>query len=164
MKRLLVFVLLGLVSFACAPPQEDATAVRKQIEAMTEKAERDLIAGTWDSTLVHYTDDAVSMPDHEPIIRGKAALKKHSLEMLGMGMKFTKVEFTTTDVTVRGSLAFEIGTFAMTLDIPNVGVVDEQGKYLTIYEKVADGSWKIKVETWNTDKMPGMPGMPGGGS
>jgi hypothetical protein len=26
-----------------------------------------------------------------------------------------------------------------------------------VYERVADGSLKIKVETWNTDVMPPMP-------
>jgi ketosteroid isomerase-like protein len=28
---------------------------------------------------------------------------------------------------------------------------EDQGKYLTIWEKQSDGSLKIKVEMWNTD-------------
>jgi ketosteroid isomerase-like protein len=35
--------------------------------------------------------------------------------------------------------------------------MEDTGKYLTLWEKQADGSLKIKVETWNTDKNPMMP-------
>ena len=157
MKRLMLFALLGMVSFACAPPQEDVGAVRKQIESVNDKLERDLVAGVFDTTLVHYMDDAISMPDHSRILRGKKALRENGLEMQKMGLKFTKVEFTTTDVEVKGPVAIEVGTYSMTMEVPVVGEVLDQGKYLTIYEKAPDGSWKIKYETWNTDKMPEMP-------
>jgi hypothetical protein len=32
--------------------------------------------------------------------------------------------------------------------------ISDKGKYLTIYERDANGSLKIKVETWNTDLNP----------
>jgi len=32
--------------------------------------------------------------------------------------------------------------------------MDDQGKYLTIWEKQKDGSMKVKVETWNSDADP----------
>jgi ketosteroid isomerase-like protein len=30
----------------------------------------------------------------------------------------------------------------------------DHGKYLTIYQKQKDGSWKIKADMWNTDLNP----------
>jgi hypothetical protein len=38
------------------------------------------------------------------------------------------------------------------------GEIEDAGKYLTIYERDADGALKIKVETWNTDVNPMMMG------
>jgi ketosteroid isomerase-like protein len=131
--------------------------VRKDIEAITEKSEKDLMAGIIDTTLAQYTDDAVSLPNHQPMMKGKQSIRQNMLQMMGMGMKFPMVEFTTTDVQVSGNFAFEIGTYKMTIEMPGMGSMTDEGKYLTIYERAADGSWKIKVETWNTDKQPPMP-------
>ena len=36
--------------------------------------------------------------------------------------------------------------------VPNDVV--EEGKYLTVWEKQADGSLKVKLETWNSDTNP----------
>ena len=32
--------------------------------------------------------------------------------------------------------------------------ITDEGKYLTIYERDAEGKLKIKVETWNSDHDP----------
>jgi ketosteroid isomerase-like protein len=128
---------------------------------MSEKSEKDMMAGVFDTTLANYADNAVSMPNNGPMLKGKAAIKEYFQKEMGMGMKFTKVDFTTVDVQVSGSFAVETGTYSMTIEMPamaNMPPIQDEGKYLTVYEKAADGSWKIKVETWNTNKMPPMPG------
>ena len=157
MKTTIAFVLCTLLLCSCAPPPPDVAQVRKEIEAITEKAEKDMIGGVVDTTMSQYTDDAISMPNFEPIIRGKAALKESYRKMTAMGVKFPKVEITTTDVQVSGSYAYEIGTFNMVVQVPGMPEMPSVGKYLTVYERAADGSWKIKVETWNTDARPSMP-------
>jgi ketosteroid isomerase-like protein len=157
MKRMTWFVPMAVLLFACAPPQEDVASVRKTIEEMTKKSERDLIAGVIDTALAHYAEDVVSMPNNEPMVKGKDALRERTRQMIGMGMTFSKVTFTTLDVQVSGSLAYELGTFAMTFTMPPSGELSEAGKYLTIYERATDGTWKVKVETWNADEQPGGP-------
>jgi len=157
MKAAILVALCALFLVSCAPPPPDVAEVRKAIEAITEKAEKDMVNGTMDSTMSAYTDDAVSMPNYEPIMRGKAAFKESYRKMMAMGIKFPKAEFTTTDVQVGGTFAYEIGTFNMVVQIPGMPEIPSSGKYLTVYEHAADGSWKIKVETWNADAMPSMP-------
>jgi ketosteroid isomerase-like protein len=157
MKMAILFLFCCFLLVSCAPPPPDVAQVRKYIEELTKKAEKEMLAGTMDTTLAQYTDDAVSMPDHEPIVKGKGALKEYFHQMMKSGVKFTKVSFTTTDVQVSGSFAFEIGTFAMTMQMPGMPEISEEGKYLTVYEHAPDGSWKIKVETWNTNVPPPMP-------
>jgi ketosteroid isomerase-like protein len=157
MKTACAIALSTFLLCSCAPPQPDIAQVRKAIEAITEKSEKDMLNGTIDSTMSQYTEDAISMPNFEPIIRGKEGLKESYKKMAAMGVKFPKVEFTTTDVQVGGAFAYEIGTYNMVVQMPGVPDIPSSGKYLTVYERAADGSWKIKVETWNSDAMPSMP-------
>jgi uncharacterized protein (TIGR02246 family) len=157
MKLIIPLMLCCLILVSCAPPPPDVAQVRKDIEAMTKKAEKDLLAGVMDTTLAQYTDDAISLPEHGPMLKGKKALREYSQEMMKSGTKFTKVDFTTMDVQVSGSYAYEIGTYAMTIQMPGMPEVSDVGKYLTLYERARDGSWKIKVETWNTNVPPPMP-------
>jgi ketosteroid isomerase-like protein len=157
MKTACAIALCAFLLCSCAPPPSDVAQVRKTIEAMTEKSEKDMLNGTVDSTMSQYTEDAISMPNFEPIIKGKYALKESYKKMVAMGVKFPKVEFMTTDVQVAGTFAYEVGTFNMVVQMPGVPDMPSSGKYLTVYERAADGSWKIKVETWNSDAMPSMP-------
>ncbi len=157
MKTLTAILLCGLIFASCSPAPPDVAKARKDIEAITQKAANDMMSGKFDTTLTQYTDDAVSMPNFEPMVRGKVALKEYSKRMIAMGMKFTKVEFKTVDVQVSGSFAFEIGTFTMAFQMPGMSEMNEEGKYLTVYERAADGTWKIKVETWNANQPPTAP-------
>lgn len=155
--KIAFLVLAALVVVSCAPPPPDVAALRKQIDEMMEKGEKDMVAGTMDTTLAQYTDDAVSMPNYGPMLKGKAAIKDYFIKMMSMGIKFTKVDFVTHDVMVGGKYVYETGTYSMTLQIPAMPEMTEEGKYLTVYELGSDGKLRIKVETWNTNTMPPMP-------
>ncbi|NJK85592.1 MAG: hypothetical protein HC906_06145 [Bacteroidales bacterium] len=49
----------------------------------------------------------------------------------------------------------EIGTYEIKLTVPGMeNEVQDNGKYLTIWEQQNDGSLKIKTEIWNTDTNP----------
>ncbi len=152
---LLLFCLLFL--FSCAPPTPNVADVRKAIDAMNAKGIKDLLAGTMDTTLAQYVDDAISMPNNGPFLKGKKAIKEYYQGMFASGIKFTKVNFVTDNVQVSGPYAYEVGTYTMTLQIPVVGEMSDAGKYLTVYEHAPDGAWKIKVETWNTNTVPPAP-------
>lgn len=161
MQRIVILFLLAVLVCSCASPQPDVAQVRKTIEAMSQKSAKDLVAGTWDTTLALFTDDAISMPNFMPIARGKHAIKEEYKQMMNGGMKFLTVDFKTTDVHVSGDFAFEVGTYTMTMEVPSMGKIDDAGKYLTVYQRSPDGTWKTKVETWNNDKPPTMPGSAG---
>ena len=63
----------------------------------------------------------------------------------------------TLEVLSDGDLAYEIGTYKVNMTIPGMpNTMDDNGKYLTVWQKQDDGSWKMKVETWNSDNNPWM--------
>lgn len=156
--KVALLVLVACVLVSCAPTPPDVASLRKQIDALLEKGEKDMLANTMDTTLAQYADDAISLPNNGPMLKGKAAIKEYFAMMMTTGIKFTQVDFVTHDVQAGGKYVYEVGTYSMTMQIPGMGETTDAGKYLTVYEIGADGKLKIKVETWNTNTMPPMPG------
>lgn len=156
MRTLLVLSLSAVLFASCAKPvpPPDLTKIRAEVEALVAKSAADMVGGTMDTTLAQYASDAISMPNNGPMLRGKAAIKDYYGKMMSMGMTFSDVKFTTVEVSAGGQYVYEVGTYAMTMNMPNMGSMTDQGKYLTVYEREGEGSLKIKVETWNTDVMP----------
>jgi ketosteroid isomerase-like protein len=104
----------------------------------------------------NYSNDVISMPSYEPMLRGIEACKQSYKKMTEAGMKMTAFKSTVTDIMQSGNFIVDIGTYEITMTIPQMGDMpwSDHGKYMTIWEKQDDGSLKIKVETWNSDVNP----------
>ena len=71
-------------------------------------------------------------------------------------MKITAFETVNTDIMVSGDLVIDIGTYNITMTLPQMGDQpwNDHGKYMTIWEMQEDGSLLAVAETWNTDTNP----------
>ena len=103
----------------------------------------------------YYAEDAISLPNNQPIIRGKQAIKQNFDQAIQAGVKFDSFVSTPTDVIIDGKTIVEVGTYVLKASVPGAPIEDK-GKYATVWEIQKDGSYKIKVETWNTDISPQM--------
>jgi uncharacterized protein (TIGR02246 family) len=96
-----------------------------------------------------YTDDAVSMPDHHTAIVGKAAIQQY---LQGIFAQYTaNLTITPGDTEITGDLAHEHGTFSTTVT-PKAGgnAMTDNGNYLVVLKRQADGSWKIHHDIDNS--------------
>ena len=51
-----------------------------------------------------------------------------------------------------GDMVYSQGTYTMTMTNPKTKKpMTDKGKYLTVYSKQADGSWKAVADTFNSD-------------
>jgi len=57
----------------------------------------------------------------------------------------------TEDVMVGGGVAVETGTFEWMLQPKSGAAVKDKGKYLTVWKRQPDGTWKIVRDINNTD-------------
>jgi ketosteroid isomerase-like protein len=156
MRVLVLLTLTALLVASCSQPPDHAK-IKTEVESILAKATADMVAGTIDTTMSQYADDPYSLPNNGPLLHGKAAIKEYFSKMMAMGMKFKEVKFTNIEVTAGGTYVNDIGTYEMVMEIPGMGSMTDKGKYITIYERAADGKLKIKYETWNNDTMPPMP-------
>jgi ketosteroid isomerase-like protein len=53
-----------------------------------------------------------------------------------------------------GDLGYTIGAYEMTFNDPTGKTVSDKGKYVTVWKKQKDGSWKVLLDVFNTDLPP----------
>jgi uncharacterized protein (TIGR02246 family) len=129
---------------------EDEAAVRA-LDAAWARASS---AGDGNAVAALYTSDATVLPPMEPIRQGEAA-KKYWVDVTNSFSGPT--ELTTTAVGGRGDLAYAVGTYRSTLTPKKAGakpLPTEEGKYLEVLKKQADGSWKIVYDMWSPNAPP----------
>jgi len=129
---------------------EDEAAVRA-LDAAWARASS---AGDANAVAALYTSDATVLPPMEPMRQGEAA-KKYWVDVTNSFSGPT--ELTTTAVGGRGDLAYAVGMYRSTLTPKKVGakpLPTEEGKYLEVLKKQADGSWKIAYDMWSPNAQP----------
>jgi ketosteroid isomerase-like protein len=160
MKTLVIrsgFALLMVTVFSISAVSQTNDEIRDKIVKINQQMAKAMMEGNSQAALGFYTKDAISLPNYGEMVKGIDAIKKSNDEMLSSGMKVNSMEFNTVMVNTYGNVVSEIGTYKMNATMPGMAnPIDDTGKYLTLWEKQPDGSLKIKVETWNTDKNPMM--------
>ena len=66
-------------------------------------------------------------------------------------MKVTAFKLNTQDVIATGDYAIETGSVTMTLQPKTGKAMNDVGKYLTVWKKQPDGSYKIIRDIANSD-------------
>ena len=125
-----------------SPSASDQTEARRQIEAAA--------IGIWQAVarcdsaaiLAEYADDALILGSGAPMLQGKPAVAKFLQGLFG-GNTLRDVKGNVTDIMISGDLAVETGTYAMTVIPKNGNAVADKGKYIHVWKKSVDGSWKV---------------------
>lgn len=151
---------------ACAPKAEtdavqqmgsanDPATVQTAIDAQLARFVDAMKKG--DTVTMHsvYTDDAVVLPPNAKIIRSRA---DHSAWDKAMFSAFSipAASIKTSDLIVTGDYAIETGTYAMTLKPKTGKAMADTGKYVAVWKKQPDGSWKMIRDAFNSD-LPATP-------
>jgi uncharacterized protein (TIGR02246 family) len=150
-------MLLGACSETPAPAPDTSAADQKALKDGEVAWASDWAAKDLDKIVSHYADDADVLNPDTPIMKGKDAIRTGIGGLLtdkGLSLSFTTV---SAQVSKGGDLGYTEGTYSMTMTNPkSKKVVTEKGKYVTVYKKQADGSWKA-IEDINNADAPAAP-------
>jgi len=158
MKALLIILSIStsfLLSTILCHSQDNSQQLKNKIQQIGNTTVQAYLAGDLDLLYSYYTDDAIQMPIYDTMLKGKQAIKQREVESRKAGAKVDTLYHCTLEVWSYGDLVWEIGAYSVTLSLlgmPNP--VTDIGKYLTIWQKQGDGTFKIKLEIWNTDINP----------
>jgi len=101
---------------------------------------------------VYYADDATLLLPNAPIIKGISQIKS-ALQGLMQDPHFS-LTFSGDAAEVSGNLGYTQGHYTMTMSDQKGNSVEDKGKYLTVWKKQADGTWKAVEDMNNTDLPP----------
>lgn len=97
-----------------------------------------------------YAPDAQLLPPNAPLVRGSEAIRAFWQGLLDAGG--ADVTLDTTLVDMAGDLAYGIGQYSFTMPVASGERTRDQGKYLIVYKRQADGSWKVVADMFSSDQ------------
>ena len=155
---LLAALFAMVITIACAeqtaqkpaPPPDTRKADEAAIRAASADWSKAAQAKDLDKATSYYADEAVFFVENGAMVKGKDAIKmawKPELATPGPGMTF---DTTYVEVARSGDLAYEYGTYDEKTDVKKGKVKDEKGKYVVVWKKQPDGSWKAVADIYNS--------------
>ena len=154
---LIACLALAVLAVGCAnapaPPPPDTRAADVQAVKDVEAAWlKEMSAKDADKFASYLAEDCSGLYPGAGILNGKAAIKA------AWAPYFADPNFSVTFQSTRamaskgGDMVYSQGTYTSTMTKPKTKKpMTEKGKYLTVYTKQADGSWKVIAETYNSD-------------
>ena len=152
MKKLLILSVLILL--ACQPQEQSMTLSDQAMAAVKEASQQygqAIVAADADKLATLADQDIILMPPGSPAVEGYDAV-----------MEFFKQfpEITGTiepaEVDGGGNLANVRGNYSLTFQVNDTTQISEDGKYLEVWRRQEDGSWKVYWDIWNSNSAQGM--------
>ena len=159
MKTKLLFVCgcVFLLSFTFGSPAAAAdTKIEQDLRDLDAKWSAAAGAKDIDKTVSYYSEDAVVMPPNAPSAKTRETIRSAWKEMLTTPGAAIRWKATKVEVAKSGDLAYVSGTYEETMTDATGKPVNDHGKYVEIFKKQADGTWKVVADIWNSD-LPAVP-------
>jgi ketosteroid isomerase-like protein len=143
------FIVLFLFSFTASILAGDPKAEQALRDADDQWSKA---AGAHDleETVSFYSSDAIVLPPNGPTITTKDGIhdmwKQIIRDMQSMSWKATRVE-----VAKSGELGYITGTYEMSIKDETGKLINDKGKYLEVWKKQGDGSWKCSADMFSSD-------------
>jgi uncharacterized protein (TIGR02246 family) len=160
-RHLQVFFTLGfLILTGCSQPtvadnrEADARALRDgEVSAFV----KDWGGKDADRIAAHYADDGNLIIPNGPVMTGKDAISKGMKDALADPNWSLAMQAVQVEVSKGGDLGYTRGTYVLTAtsDPASKKVATEKGRFVAIFRKEADGSWKA-VQDINNAEAPAM--------
>jgi ketosteroid isomerase-like protein len=93
-----------------------------------------------------FSEDVILLAPDQPMIRGRKAFEEIYQSRMDTSSGGTHSN-ELVEFGVEGDLAYQVGTYAITGTNPA-----EQGKFVNILRRQADGTWKVTVPIFNSDR------------
>jgi ketosteroid isomerase-like protein len=130
-----------------AAPEQGPVVAVKDADAQWSKA---ATAHNLDAVLSYYSGDAVVLPANQEMLTSKADITKAWMTLLDPS---NDISWTSmyVEASKSGDMVYDVGSYSLTTKVKKGKPVTDHGKYLAIWKKQADGSWKAVADTWNSD-------------
>ena len=149
-----LLVLVGLAGLAaCGRQASDARATDEEAIHRAEiDAVRALNAKDIEGYMATYPEGSTWLPPNGPTLSGPDAIRKVVSQLIVDPSLAFRVQPTTVEVSRAGDLAYLVGSYELTLSDPKGNPVTDRGKYVEVWRKYPDNTWKHVLAIWNSDQ------------
>jgi ketosteroid isomerase-like protein len=145
-------VALILFAAGCGEqkPPDTRAADEKAIRDADAQWSKTASARDVDGTVAYYSDDASVLAPNAPIASDKQSIHAAWAGLLtpdtSLSWQASKVE-----VARSGDLAYLIGTYQLITKDAHGKPISDNGKFVEVWKKQADGKWKVVADIFNSD-------------
>lgn len=144
---------IGVAASACGG--QKATGFTLADADLIRKTAADLSAAyrakDVEAAVALYSPDTVFMPPNVPLVRGKDAIRSYFTKRFAQGTIDLRLE--PQDVGGSGPIAFQSGTYSLSIEREGTPPVRDRGKYLFV-SKLINGKWLFEQAIWSSDLPP----------
>jgi uncharacterized protein (TIGR02246 family) len=108
-------------------------------------------AGELDGVVAAYAEDAVYLPPHHEAVHGRDAIREYLKAPFSHSV--SDLAFDVTYIKQQGSIAWDVGTYRMSIPQSDSTKREDHGKYLTVWRRVGK-TWMIAADAWSSDLSP----------
>jgi uncharacterized protein (TIGR02246 family) len=143
-----LFAALVLSSLTCMPQVDEMVPLRAAIE----KYRQALSTGDAQTVAELWAWDAIFMPQDGEIVQGKERVAELWTKNIQAG--FRTKEPVTLELERSGDMACEFATQLWTMKRGGVPQEWKASKFVHVWNKQSDGSWKLHLDIWNASPSP----------
>ena len=105
-------------------------------------------AKDWPAATANFSDDALFLPPNQTEVSGKVNIQA----WMAAYPPFSNFTAQSVELEGSGDVAYNRGVYELDVTPPGAtAAVHEKGKFLEIWRKQADGSWKLVRDIFNSD-------------
>lgn len=166
-KFVLIVACVVTAMLAACKPQTQTSSKTKNVdkaaeETVLKKADADwskaAAAQDVDKTVSYYAADALVLPPNGTAITDKGAIRNAWKEMITAPSFSGGWTASKVDVAKSGEIGYISGTWQFKWNGPDRKPASDHGKFVEVWKKQPDGSWKCAVDIWNSDVPLPTPG------
>jgi len=154
-RRIVSLLLVAGLTVAVAAAQTTSTvsADERAIRAAEAQWSNAASAKDLERTLSFYTADAAVLTPNVPAIIGREAIRALWVDEFKDPASALSWHAVAVEVSRSGDLGYARGSYRASYTFDGKPV-HEYGKYLTVWKKQPDGSWKVAADMYSPDAPP----------
>ena len=159
-KAQLVSLALAIAAVACSGKSADSNPTNSVAsQAGFDSAASQLLAALRidqaDTVLALMAEAVILMPPHEPVLRGKAAVRTWYDQFLTQ-VRTAGLTISDREVRMGGDWVTEVSGYEWTLSpVAGGAPIIERGNYIQLWHREGDGRYLLVRELWNsTSPLP----------
>ena len=144
----LIFAISSTAYAGSKMTDEGVREARAAIEAANAKFSDAFARGDAKALAAMYTPDAIAFPPDSDMVHGNEAIGEFWKATRDSGVQTAAL--TTVDVSRSGDVAYEVGKVSLTIQPAGKELTTAVAKYVVVWKRQADGSWKLHRDIWNS--------------